>query len=227
MSGRLRGVGSRRQRLLLLFLVLAFLCALVHAAPRVVDEEEEFYGDNEVQLDVEVEADPQDPSEPVIEVEEEVELDENGEVVVKEPVYDEDGNLVEGDPEEWVDPELALHHPDYIVDEVQTDEDVRVRLVLDEVSEYFDEEGVTWYKLQLHMQNIGEIDICAVTIEVSNKSHVEEVWTLNPVPETDNLYELLWVYNVSFAQTRYFGLITQVGGLETKSFVPLLLVGRH
>lgn len=219
----MRGRSAPRGRLLFCLLVVFALCAVLRAAP---EDDESFYNDNEVQLDIEPDVEATDPSEPVIEVDESAEavVDENGNVISEEPQYDEDGNLIDPGSEEesQPNPEDQLHHDDYIIDEVQTEEDVRARLVLDEITEYYDEEGVTWYKIQVHMQNIGEVPICAVTVEISNKSHVEEAWTLSPIAETENLYELLWCYNVSFAQTRFFGLITQGKEVPDISFYSVL-----
>jgi hypothetical protein len=116
-----------------------------------------------------------------------------------EAQVDEHGNVVStGD---------STHEDDlYIIDELSQGE-LRATLILDEITEYYDEDGTTWYKIQLHLLNSGEVPLCGAQIEVSNSAAIEEVWTLEAVEDT-NLFDLLWAMNIRPDDARYFGLIT-------------------
>lgn len=130
-----------------------------------------------------------------------VEVDEYGRVL-----YDEDQQEYDFEDQEL----MAGHEAEvYVIDE-KVEGSAVATLVLDEVTEYYDEAGQSWFKVQLHMLNSGEVPLCGAVFWVSDPSAIAEAWTLEKMTagKESNLYKLLWAHNVSTGEARFFGLVT-------------------
>jgi len=145
--------------------------------------------------------------------EQHAEVDELGNVIYDE--IGDDTDRAEQVPEEEVEI--------YVIDE-KKEGDAHATLVLDELTEYYEDDGTSWYKIQLHMINTGEVPICGAVFWVSNSSNIAEAWTLDKIGKEDsNLFQLLWSYNITTGDVRYFGIITHAEEVPDIAFYNLTL----